>query len=279
MSSAPNAVAGCLAFPAPSAALGRYRPGPRGIPGSFALGWRRAPLARNVRPVVVALRGLAPLLQSAHLLCRNSSQLPKKPRAPPLFGFALFRPSTDRPSVRSLPEAEASFGSTVLPVEIAFRPRGFSPPRRFTPHRGCEFVAPRCRLWGSARFLLPASRSARRLPGGPSHFPRRVSYPSKSSPHQQPYRITAAVALVSFLPALLARTRSTEAERAGRSPVAEATSSLPGAFAGRGPLWRIAPPWAEAVGGAIHPRRPKPSPVPCVAAGRSLWFRAGPPSA
>jgi hypothetical protein len=130
------------------------------------------------------------------------------------------RPSTDRPSARPLPEAEASIGATVPTVAISFHPRGFSPPRRSAPRRSCGFVAPRCRSWGSARFLLPAPRRARRLSGGPSHSPRRISYPSKSSPHQQPYHITVAVALLPLLPALLARTSSTEAEQL--SPAAEA---------------------------------------------------------
>jgi len=34
-----------------------------------------------------------------------------------------------------------------------FRPRGFSPPRRFTPSRPCWFVAPSYRPWGSPRFV------------------------------------------------------------------------------------------------------------------------------
>jgi hypothetical protein len=66
----------------------------------------------------------------------------------------LNRLSAVRPSVCPLQEAEASFGSTAPTDEIPFRPRGFSPPRRFTSHRGCGFVAPRYRLWGSTRFLV-----------------------------------------------------------------------------------------------------------------------------
>ena len=39
----------------------------------------------------------------------SSSPPPKRPRAPPLVGFAALRPSAVRPSVCTLPEAEASF--------------------------------------------------------------------------------------------------------------------------------------------------------------------------
>jgi hypothetical protein len=210
-------------------------------------------------------------------LCRNSSQLPKKPRAPPLLGFALFSPLYRSTFGASTPGSRGFLRLDGATRRVSFRPRGFSPPRRFPPHLGCEFVAPRCRLWGSARFLLPASRNARRLPGGPSHSPRRVSYPSKSSPHQQPYRITAAVALVSFLPALLART-SLDRSRAVW-PVAGSRSFRVVARRRRGPR----PPLARhtAAGRSLrwcaHLRRPRPSLVPCGSAGRGRWFRAVPP--
>jgi hypothetical protein len=52
-------------------------------------------------------------------------------------------------------------------VEVArprlpFRPRGFAPPRRFSPRSGCGFVAPRFRLWGPAR----CGKVSRPLRGG-----------------------------------------------------------------------------------------------------------------
>lgn len=39
-------------------------------------------------------------------------------------------------------------------MPTAFRPRGFSPPRRFTPRSGCGSIAPRYRSWGSLRFRI-----------------------------------------------------------------------------------------------------------------------------
>jgi len=43
--------------------------------------------------------------------------------------------------------------------EVPFRPRGFAPPRRFTPHPARGLVASRCRPWGSSRFLLGRNRA------------------------------------------------------------------------------------------------------------------------
>jgi hypothetical protein len=47
-----------------------------------------------------------------------------------------------------------------VPRPPAFRPRGFSPPRRLAPLRPCGPVSSRCRSWGSPRFR----RSRNRLP-------------------------------------------------------------------------------------------------------------------
>jgi len=54
---------------------------------------------------------------------------------------------------------------------LLFRPRGFSPPRRFPPRRGCGSVAPRCRLWSSTRF--PS-----RLPGHPRVSCKSFAFPA-----------------------------------------------------------------------------------------------------
>ena len=55
------------------------------------------------------------------------------------------------PRVSALP-----FGGE-QPVLLAFRPRGFSPPRRFAPPRPCRFLSPCSRSWGSPCF--PSSRN------------------------------------------------------------------------------------------------------------------------
>jgi len=47
-----------------------------------------------------------------------------------------------------------------LPHPLAFRPRGFAPPRRLAPLRSRGLVSSRCRPWGSSRF----HRSRNRLP-------------------------------------------------------------------------------------------------------------------
>jgi hypothetical protein len=100
-----------------------------------------------------------------------------------------------RPSTRPLPEARAPFGPVDANHRILFRPRVFSTPRRLAPRRGCGFVAPRCRLWGFARFPVPVPPAQWRW-GRTSRFPRS-EYPAKSSPRQQPCRITAVRCLLA----------------------------------------------------------------------------------
>jgi len=67
--SAPRRVAGRLAFPAPPSALGRRRPGPRGLPRRVALARCPAPLTRCVSAVEVRPRGL----------CLSFRALPRRP--------------------------------------------------------------------------------------------------------------------------------------------------------------------------------------------------------
>jgi hypothetical protein len=88
------------------------------------------------------------------------------------------------------------------PLHIAFRPRGFPPPRRLPPLGGSGMLQPdpdrvRCvsrHVLSLARYVTRRSRSKR------SSYTRRSSqrgsYPSKHSPRRQPYRITAALALL-----------------------------------------------------------------------------------
>jgi len=156
---------------------------------------------RGFRPIGKAPRDLSPLLQSARLSVRAPRDLRGDLEPVLSWDSPACRPPAVRRSARPLPEAEASFGPTVPPVGVSFRPRGFSPPRRLAPRRRCGSVAPRCRLWGSTRFVLGASIATRRWTWHPRHSPRRGSYPSKSSPRQQPCRITATVALLPLPPA------------------------------------------------------------------------------
>jgi hypothetical protein len=82
--------------------------------------------------------------------------------------------------------------------QFSFRPRGFTPPRRFAPHNGARVCCTPQPARGSPRFGPSCPRRRpRATAGGRGPSPRRGSHPSKSFPRQQPYRITAAVA---FLP-------------------------------------------------------------------------------
>jgi hypothetical protein len=69
-------------------------------------------------------------------------------------GISCAFPSTDVPPERPLPHTPFGpcFGSEGTTLEILFRPRGFTPPRRFPPLGGRGLVASRCQSWGSSRF-------------------------------------------------------------------------------------------------------------------------------
>jgi hypothetical protein len=53
----------------------------------------------------------------------------------------------------------------------ACRPRGFPPPRRFSPPRPRDRIAGRCRSWGSPRFVLSRNRIPRGAPAALRSFP------------------------------------------------------------------------------------------------------------
>jgi len=71
-----------------------------------------------------------------------------------------------------------------LPAFDTFRPRGFSPPRRFTPLTGLGFVAPRSRM-GFVAFLESAPTQRQPKPtinGEQSSFPATRFTPSEEFP-------------------------------------------------------------------------------------------------
>lgn len=72
--------------------------------------------------------------------------------------------------MRLLPPPEGGFGEPRPCDSIAFRPRGFAPPRRLAPHQLCRLVASCCRLWGSSRFCF--LRASRRTSGLARSCPR-----------------------------------------------------------------------------------------------------------
>jgi len=174
-------------------------------------------------------------------------------------GITRYPPSLyDRPRVHSRTLRRALIGPSVRPDDISFRPRGFSPPRRLSPRGGCGFVAPRCQPWGSSRFLRRATWCVRRRPGRRPFSPRRGSHPSKGSPRQQPYRITAAVALLPFpsipSPTTWARHEAESVSRTCRRGGQPVDAPLPTEAGGVARLLR------RGDGGAWTGRRPRPTP-------------------
>jgi len=94
----------------------------------------------------------------------------------------LHRHPTQRPLPRR-PEGRR-FGLEGSTPEVSFRPRGFSPPRR---------LPPLCRLRACC-IPLPILGSTALLPAVQDRTPRRI-------PRRQPFRVTAVVAPLPFLPA------------------------------------------------------------------------------
>jgi len=133
-----RSVAAQLAFAAPLSTLSRFRVGPQGLPCArlrtvrknsseessmtFASSSERSELTRNV---VVAIARVPDIrLSWDSLECV---------------------PSSDMPAVRPLPMALPPSSAVQFPLADTFRPRGFSPPRRFTPHfrsRACCIPIP-----------------------------------------------------------------------------------------------------------------------------------------
>lgn len=89
-------------------------------------------------------------------------------------------PLADMPAARPLPGAEAPIGPMGTSHRVKFRPRGSSPPRRFPPHGGRGFVAPRSqtRVRRVSRSPGPDARGRPKTvrSTGPSQWrsPRRV---------------------------------------------------------------------------------------------------------
>jgi len=186
---------------------------PRGeIPGRFRGAWlRRSPPrpstllapgpSRSFRPGCIVTRKcecatlltLTPTFPSRPDPCgpawssRTSS--PGVVQRSPLHRSESGSPSP-RPRVSALPFGEGQ------PVLLAFRPRGFAPPRRLAPPRPCRFVSPCSRSWGSPCF--PSSRNEVPHSAIPAlrSLPSADSYEAGTCP--SPWaRVTAATSSVS----------------------------------------------------------------------------------
>jgi hypothetical protein len=132
----------------------------------------------------------------------SETRVPASPGVRPLSA----PPPMHRPRVHSRRPKPPS-GRRHHPFRLAFRPRGFSPPRRFPPRSGCGFVAPRYRS-GVRRV------SRRRLPepperdtGEPTPFPatrahtlRRVPPVDSRTTSPRSLAFTVAVALLPLPP-------------------------------------------------------------------------------
>jgi hypothetical protein len=107
------------------------------------------------------------------------------------MGFA-FLPA-DISSLCPLPNIQKMpFGRAGTTRSISFRPRGFSPPRRFAPQSVCRFVSPcyqpevRCVSPGT----LPGSGMSTRFPAS--------QIPYEEHPRPQPYRVTTTDTLLAL---------------------------------------------------------------------------------
>jgi len=287
---------GSLAFPAPSSTLAVAGRALEVFPGSRLRQVSRAARVQCVRPGDVGPRGLSPLLQSALVSAGTPRNLRRGLEFLLSWDSPAFFPSAVRPSACPLPEAEASFGPTVPTADsrsvlvVSHHLDGFL-------HAGAAGLLHPAASSGVRRVSRPGFQITRECPASPSRSPRRGSYPSKSSPHQQPYRITAAVALVPLLHAILARTCSTGAEH-GAIPRAEAPGSVPERCRGPRPLSAphnpsgrgrrgcgatrraeaveaASPALAEACVGACS-RWPKPAWARCVVGDRGRLRRGSP---
>jgi hypothetical protein len=186
----------------------------------------------------------SPSKRSQH--CWNSSQPPKRSRVPPLVGFARLIPLCRSTFCVSTPGSRGFLRADGANRRLTFRPRGFSPPRRFSPRRGCGFVAPRCQLWSSTRF--PS-----RLPGHPRVSCKSFPFPASRVIPFEEFPSSAAVPHHCGLCPLAFAARSPCPDLLDRSRVRCRPRSR-GCRAGAAALAR-----AEAVVSASHPFWPRPS--------------------
>jgi len=159
-------------------------------------------------------------------------------------------PSTYLPSVHSRADGLSALRPQgVHPLEVLFRPRGFSPPRRLPPLcklRACCIPLP---ILGSARVSAPwrptVGRRARCFPAAQDQTPRR-------NPRGQPYRVAAALApspfhrdhrLARLAPLLVRALRSGRVEAAGLEALLHLRVCAPSVPL---PLWiKTLPSWAS----------------------------------
>jgi hypothetical protein len=127
-----------------------FAPSPAGSPGVFLLVRLHQPklLKDGLHGLVRIFRALAKALE------------------PPLVGSSSHgirvSPSHRHTSRASTPGSRSSLRSDAARRRLAFRPRGFAPPRRFTPRRSRGSVAPRNRSRVRRVSCVPPARATRR---------------------------------------------------------------------------------------------------------------------
>jgi hypothetical protein len=83
------------------------------------------------------------LVSSSECLCNAGLRCGKPQLHPASHEIHSDRPSAVQIRLRLLPARKRTIGRRLPNRRITFRPRGFPPPRRFTPHSGLECVATR----------------------------------------------------------------------------------------------------------------------------------------
>jgi hypothetical protein len=188
-----RASSGLVASLAPSMTFTRHRAGLRGLPHSSLSYTRCIERLTSLLRLHLSSGALSPRWVSTLLSWDSSAS----------------RPCCRLTRWRSTPGDRGPLRPDAATRRISFRPRGFAPPRRLAPSRCRGLVASHCQP-GVRRVSDPPRQGDQdrlvdaRLPPG-------ASYPSKNSPHQQPYRVTAASALLPLC-------RPTPSRPGNRSP-------------------------------------------------------------
>jgi len=199
-----NAVAGRFAFPASSSTLtvaGRalevFPCHPFSASGEFHL--RFASVSAAFTLVIFSSSS------ERSRLCRNSSRPPKRSEFLLSWDSSACRPSAVLTPTRPLPEARAPFGPVVRATESRSALGVSHPPGGFLRVVAAGLLRPAAGF--EVRCVSRCPPRLRRAWIEPP-VPRNAVHPTKSSPRQQPFRITAAVAsmlLPSFLRVARAR--------------------------------------------------------------------------
>jgi hypothetical protein len=144
------------ALPRPSTVAGRD---PRGTPGASP--------ARQRTTWRVDLRDLhlsfdAPTHGWEPLATRRDRGPERDTGSCLSWGSSTFRPSTDAPSARPLPEAEASFGPTAPPVSARVPPSWFLTTSTVSSAQRLRVCCTPLPVWGSPRFATPPPGASRK---------------------------------------------------------------------------------------------------------------------